>query len=171
MSGLDWNALRRDVRNVVRLLVPSPDVDDVVQEVMLALVTSSTFPISSDASAYSREVARNLCAEWHRDRFRRPRDVPLSSAPQTELAESDTCGPQQQDDLRLRLRSAVLALAASPETSDRDRTILREAFVNGMSIYKVAAAMGLQRNQVRRSIVRLTVLLRASVRNLYPPYD
>ncbi|MBI5850307.1 MAG: sigma-70 family RNA polymerase sigma factor [Planctomycetes bacterium] len=66
-----WRGAAAHVRRVVLSLVPAREVDDLVQEVLLALADAALPRGDSARLGYAASTARNKCNDWHRARARR----------------------------------------------------------------------------------------------------
>jgi len=151
---LPWDALRAIARSKARCHVPADAVEDVVQEVLLALVPRASH-LRRDVknlAAYVRTLALNGCRAWHR---RRSNVQQLVSLDQLVPA----CGGKQTSpgyiaDRRSRPNRIprLLLVDLLRLLRGRERRVLVRHFLGGQSITSVARKLGLRRLQVRRSI-------------------
>jgi RNA polymerase sigma-70 factor, ECF subfamily len=122
---------------------PLGDVEDVVQETLLALhLKRSTWDSSQPLGPWVRAIARHKLIDALRRRGRRIQ-IPIDSVMETLSAEEDTSGVDRQDAERL-----VNGLQG------RQRDVVRAISLEGQSIREVAERMNMKEVAVRVALHR-----------------
>ena len=148
------------VRNRVRYMIPEMDVEDVTQEVFIAMLKSlHTFRGESLFTTWLRTLTNYKIAEYYRRRNRKqdPRESPLAEA------ESLPDGSNRlQMEERIALRTA---LSAMPEKY-REVVLLR--FSDGMQFEEIAKSMDSNLEATKSLFRRAVAALR---KNLETAHD
>jgi len=136
------------------------DAEDVMQEVLLALIAAlPSFRGDSSLSSWAYVVARNACARRRR-REARHRPLETTSEHDAALTVPAAAGPERTTERR-QLRAALeQAIAALPDKL-RDVLILRD--VEGMSAAQVGQRLRLGERAVKSRLHRARVTLRATL--------
>lgn len=122
---------------------PLGDVEDVVQETLLALhLKRNTWDPSQPLGPWVRAIARHKLIDALRRRGRRIQ-IPIDSVLETLAAEEDSSGVDRQDAERL-----VNGL------SGRQRDVVRAVSIDGQSIREVAERMNMKEVAVRVTLHR-----------------
>jgi RNA polymerase sigma-70 factor (ECF subfamily) len=122
---------------------PLGDVEDVVQETLLAMhLKRSTWDPSQPLGPWVRAIARHKLIDALRRRGRRIQ-IPIDSVMETLSAEEDTSGIDRQDAERL-----VNGLQG------RQREVVRAISLEGQSIREVAERMNMKEVAVRVALHR-----------------
>ena len=147
-----YRALLQSLSNVLRPAVrrgftqagaPLGDVEDVVQETLLALhLKRNTWDPSQPLGPWVRAIARHKLIDALRRRGRRIQ-IPIDSVMETLSAEEDTSGVDRQDAERL-----VNGLQG------RQREVVRAVSLEGKSIREVAEHMNMKEVAVRVALHR-----------------
>lgn len=122
------------VRNRVRYVIPEADIEDVTQEVFIAMLKSlHTFRGESQFGTWLRTLTNYKVAEYYRRRNRKqePREAAMNEA---DSIPDESSGLYLEDRIALRR-----ALASMPEKY-RDVVLLR--FAEGMQFDEIAREMG-----------------------------
>jgi RNA polymerase sigma-70 factor (ECF subfamily) len=122
------------VQNRVRYVVPEPDIEDVTQEVFIAVLKSlGSFRGESLFSTWLRTLTNFKVAEYYRRRNRKqdPREVPLTEA---ETLPDGSNGISMEE--RITLRKALICM---PE---KYREIILMRFSEGMQFEEIAKSTG-----------------------------
>lgn len=140
------------------------DVDDLVQETNLVLITKrDDFTAGSNFIAWAFRVAYFKATTWRRDRLREGRVVLSEIAFQDFAAEAEahfSNRPPVVDALAGCLRSLPA----------RDQELVRAKYVESQSLVDLAASMGCSANSLHKSISRIRLALRKCLaRNLRNP--
>jgi RNA polymerase sigma factor (sigma-70 family) len=125
--------------------VPAADVEDVVQDVILALLQRSDTAPVRDVTAFLRATARNLCAEFHRRRNKLPDCVPAQRDLIDMTAPRVDPGPQREATSRLRRRVRGLL----PHLPPRQQRVARAILAGVRSKRELACSLGLDRSDLR----------------------
>lgn len=142
------------------------DAEDVMQDVLAALVTSlKSFRGDATLSTWAYVVARNACLKRrrHRDRW-----VPLEPAAaggeaplMTPFEPADPAGGPERAAERRELREALeRAIAALPD-AQREVLVLRD--VEGLSGERVAQLLGLELRAMKSRLHRARLAVRAAL--------
>lgn len=148
------------VHNRVRYVIPEVDVEDVTQEVFIAVLKSlHTFRGESLFSTWLRTLTNYKVAEYYRRRNRKqdPLETPIAEA---ELLPDGSSNQQLEE--RITLHNA---LAAMPEKY-RDIILLR--FSDGMQFDEIAKTMGANLETTKSLFRRAVAALR---KNLESDHD
>jgi RNA polymerase sigma-70 factor (ECF subfamily) len=143
------------VHNRVRYVVPEVDVEDVIQEVFIAMLKSlHTFRGESLFSTWLRTLINYKVAEYYRRRNRKqdPREAPIAEA---ESLADDSNAPQMEERIALRH-----ALKAMPENY-REVVLLR--FSDGMQFDEIAVTMGSNLEATKSLFRRAVAALRKNL--------
>ncbi len=139
----------------VRYVVPEADVEDVTQEVFLAVLKSlSTFRGESLFSTWLRTLTNHKVAEYYRRRNRK------QDPPEAPLAEAETLsdgGNAPQLEERIALRNA---LAAMPP---KYREVILLRFSDGMQFDEIARTMGANLETTKSLFRRAVAALRKNL--------
>jgi RNA polymerase sigma-70 factor (ECF subfamily) len=122
------------VHNRVRYVIPESDVDDVTQEVFIAVLKSlHGFRGESMFSTWLRTLTNYKVAEYYRKRNRKqdPHEVPMTEA---EVLPDGSTNLQLEERIALRK-----ALNSVPE---KYREVLLLRFSDGMQFDEIAKTMG-----------------------------
>ena len=144
----DWVAIRSRVHRIVRALVPSPAVEDVVQNVLVLLfrrISGNPSPIR-DRLNYASHVAKSSCRRWHWERLRRAVSVHVVDPDRLAGLQEPAEPPRDWDGLASLMPGIHLALAGRP------RDVFERIFFRGLSVKQTAQVLGLQLVQVQRSL-------------------
>lgn len=145
------------VHNRVRYVVPEADVEDVTQEVFIAVLKSlHTFRGESQFSTWLRTLTNYKVAEYYRKRNRKqdPREAPMAEA---ELL------PDGSNDLQLEERIALRrALSSMPE---KYREVILLRFSDGMQFDEIAKNMGSNLESTKSLFRRAVAALRKNLEN------
>lgn len=145
----------RLVYNRVRYVVPEADVEDVTQEVFVAVLKSlHTFRGESLFSTWLRTLTNYKVAEYYRRRNRKqdPREAPLAEA---EMLTDGGSALQMEE--RIALRSA---LAAMPQ---KYREVILLRFSDGMQFEEIARTMGANLETTKSLFRRAVAALRKNL--------
>lgn len=141
------------VFNRVRYMVPEPDVEDVTQEVFLALLKSlHTFRGDSLFTTWLRTLINHKVAEYYRRRYRR-RDNLRADLSQAE-SRADHSNPRNMEE-RIALQRSLLRLPKSY----REVILLR--FAEGLPFDEIARLLR-QNPEATKSLFRRAI---AALRN------
>lgn len=136
-----WAELRREVRAYVARKVAPADVDDVVQEILVAASRGG----GARTGAYVHGVAKNHVAEHHRRRAREhARLARLAKEPEPEV--------EGEDPVTARLAMAIEAFL--PALSPAYRTAIEEVDLRGRSQAEVARELGVPLSTLRTRVQR-----------------
>lgn len=145
------------VHNRVRYVVPEADVEDVTQEVFIAVLKSlHTFRGESQFSTWLRTLTNYKVAEYYRKRNRKqdPREAPMAEA---ELL------PDGSNDVQLEERIALRrALSSMPE---KYREVILLRFSDGMQFDEIAKNMGSNLESTKSLFRRAVAALRKNLEN------
>jgi RNA polymerase sigma-70 factor, ECF subfamily len=140
-------------RLVHRLLGWRGDVDDVVQEVFVAVFTHlRQFRGECRVSTWVYGIAVNECRRARRFRFRRWR---LWTARPSTPAAADTADRMDADERNAHVRTAMERLPR------RDHEVLVLRYLESLEISEISAILGLARNVVEVRLTRARARLRA----------
>jgi RNA polymerase sigma-70 factor, ECF subfamily len=139
----------------VRCVIPVEDVEDVTQEVFIAVLQSlKGFRGESQFGTWLRTLTNYKVAEYYRKRNRK------KEAPQTALSEADgkrTGGPTRTEEEQFQLQYALYQL---PENY---REVLLLRFAEGLQFHQIAEMTGQNLEAVkslfRRAITKLRLIL------------
>lgn len=139
----------------VRYVVPEDDVEDVTQEVFIAVLKSlPSFRGESLFTTWLRTLTNHKVAEYYRKRNRK------KDAPQVALSEVDSRnmgGPDRLEEDQVNLQNALNQLP------DNYREILLLRFAEGLQFDQIAVATGQNLEAIkslfRRAIAKLRVIL------------
>ncbi|MBK7875742.1 MAG: sigma-70 family RNA polymerase sigma factor [Planctomycetes bacterium] len=138
------------LRTWVRKRVPSSaDADDVVQEVLLRVVSSPRAAELESPWAWMRAVARTAVADFHRTRARGA----------TELEPELVAAPEREDDGELV--DCVRQLLG--ELDADDRALLERIDVGGESQAELARALGVSASGLKSRVQRARAKLREAL--------
>ena len=154
-SPAAWSALRSEVRRFVGVRVGPADVDDVVQEVLVALA-GEPGTRAQRAGAFAHGVARRVVAGYHRRRSR-------EHARLARLAAE----PREPDGEPLSGAERALAGALAKfldEVTPVHAEAVRAVDVEGKKQSEVARALGIPLSTLRTRVQRGREELRALVR-------
>lgn len=143
------------VLNRVRYVVPEADVEDVTQEVFIAVLKSlHTFRGESLFSTWLRTLTNYKVAEYYRRRNRKqdPREVPITEA---EILPDESNGLQMEERIALRR-----SLAAMPE---KYREIILLRFSDGMKFDEIAKTLGTNLETTKSLFRRAVAALRKNL--------
>lgn len=147
-------ALRRALR--ARAETAGLDVEDVVQEVLLALhLKRNTWVRGTPVAPWVTAIARNKLVDAHRRRGRRP-EVPIDSVVDTLQLEGEDNGEQSMD-----LERAFAGLPA------RQRQVLQAVSLEGQSAREAAARLDMSEVAVRVTLHRGLKSLAALFRKVH----
>jgi RNA polymerase sigma-70 factor (ECF subfamily) len=149
-----WAAMRQSLRAFVGKRVHPSDVDDVVQEILIAIAAPGGAPRTGP---YVHGVARRVVVEHYRKKAREQRRLARLAA------EPDDPGGEPTTDAE---RNLAMALALFlPQVTPRYRDALRAVDLEGESQADVARRLGVPlstlRTWVQRGRAELRALLRA----------
>lgn len=139
----------------VRCVIPAEDVEDVTQEVFIAVLQSlQGFRGESQFGTWLRTLTNYKVAEYYRKRNRK------KEAPQTSLSEADARrigGPTRMEEEQFHLQNALYHL---PENY---REVLLLRFAEGLQFHQIAEVTGQNLEAVkslfRRAITKLRLIL------------
>ncbi len=139
----------------VRCVIPAEDVEDVTQEVFIAVLQSlQGFRGDSQFGTWLRTLTNYKVAEYYRKRNRK------KEAPQTSLSEADAQrrgGPTRTEEEQFQLQSALYQL---PENY---REVLLLRFAEGLQFHQIAEVTGQNMEAVkslfRRAVTKLRLIL------------
>jgi RNA polymerase sigma-70 factor (ECF subfamily) len=140
------------VRNRVRYVIPEMDVDDVTQEVFIAMLKSlHTFRGESQFGTWLRTLTNYKVAEYYRKRNRKqePRESPLNEA---DSLPDESGGLHLEDQIALRK-----ALASLPE---KYRDVLLMRFADEMQFNEIARITGFNLEATKSLFRRAVAALR-----------
>lgn len=136
-----WAGLRREVRAYVARKVAPGDVDDVVQEILLAVGRGG----GARTGAYVHGIARHHVAEHHRRRAREHQRL-------ARLALEPEPAPEDEDAVQARLAAALEAFL--PALSPSYRQAVEEVDLRGRSQAEVARELGVPLSTLRTRVQR-----------------
>ena len=151
---------QRMVREFLGTLVPDPnDVDDLLQEVSVIVLTKSDLPRNpQEFPAWCRAVAKNVVLHHWRDR-RKSRTTPSAGFLEAvELAYQE--GDAKEDEMDRRRRALRACLEQLPESS---RNLLELRYVRCAPSDEVARTLGRSAAGVRMALMRVRQALGACV--------
>ena len=149
-----WDALRDEVRRFVVRRAREADVDDLVQEVLVAIATSEQAPRRIGALAHG--IARRTVADHHRRRAREhARLARLANEP-----EDDDDEPVSKVETALARALAAFLDDITPSYAEAVRAV----DVEGRSQAEVARTLGVPLSTLRTRVQRGRAELRAQVR-------
>ena len=132
----------------VQYVIPESDVEDVTQEVFMAVLRSlPSFRGDSQFTTWLRTLTNHKVAEYYRKRNRK------QEAPQTPLSEAETRragGPTRQEEEQLALQNALNLLPADY----REVILLR--FAEGLQFNQIAEMTG-QNLEATKSLFRRAI--------------
>lgn len=139
----------------VRCVIPAEDVEDVTQEVFIAVLQSlQGFRGESQFGTWLRTLTNYKVAEYYRKRNRK------KEAPQTSLSEADAqrkSGPTRVEEEQFQLQHALYQL---PENY---REVLLLRFAEGLQFQQIAEVTGQNMEAVkslfRRAVTKLRLIL------------
>ena len=136
------------VYNRVRYVIPFEDVEDVTQEVFIAVLRSlATFRGDSQFSTWLRTLTNHKIAEYYRKRNRK------KEAPQTSLSEADA----RREGSPARLEEEQIALQHALNLLPEDyREILLLRFAEGLQFHQIAELTG-QNLEATKSLFRRAI--------------
>ena len=143
------------VHNRVRYVIPEADVEDVTQEVFIAVLKSlRTFRGESLFSTWLRTLTNHKVAEYYRRRNRKqdPRESPLAEA---ELLSDGSNSLQLEE--RIALRKALIAMP------DKYREVILLRFSDGMQFDEIAKTMGANLETTKSLFRRAVAALRKNL--------
>lgn len=148
------------VLNRVRYVVPEADVEDVTQEVFIAVLKSlHTFRGESLFSTWLRTLTNYKVAEYYRRRNRKrdPREVSITEA---EILTDESNNLHMEERIALRR-----SLAAMPE---KYREVILLRFSDGMKFDEIAKILGTNLETTKSLFRRAVAALR---KNLEPNHE
>jgi RNA polymerase sigma-70 factor (ECF subfamily) len=144
-----WERYAATVRSVVAGQLPSPQADDVVQDVaLLALSKLHTLRDGRGFLAWLCTIARNRARNVRKSNRQLEQSGDMDALPATDSGDAGT-------------DAALAALRALPETY-RQPLVLR--FLHGLSGQEIAARLGMTHGSVRVNLCRGLKLLRERAR-------
>ncbi len=149
------------VYNRVRYVIPEADVEDLTQEVFMAVLKSlHTFRGESLFSTWLRTLTNYKVAEYYRKRNRK------QTPPETPLVEAESI-PDESNDLQLEDRIALRhALMSMPE---KYREIILLRFSDGMQFDEIAKTMGANLETTKSLFRRAVAALRKNLERDHDP--
>ena len=143
------------VHNRVRYVVPEADVEDVTQEVFIAVLKSlRTFRGESQFSTWLRTLTNYKVAEYYRRRNRK-QDPPESPIAEAELLSDGSNSLQLEE--RIALRKALTAMP------DKYREVILLRFSDGMQFDEIAKTMGANLETTKSLFRRAVAALRKNL--------
>ena len=136
------------VRVEVARTVPPSDRDDVAQDAFLALLRHDPNSMESPV-AFARGIARRICLRFHAQRQRADNRVCLADQPDSYPA------PQQPSSFAGDAYLRDYMLSRKQELPGRARSVMEVALTGAPSIHAIANALGMERSEVRRHILRI----------------
>lgn len=153
--GEAWAALRSEIRSFVARRAAPADVDDLVQEVLVAIASSES-ERPQRLGAFAHRIARNTVAEHHRRRAREhARLARLAVEPEDEGGE-----PLSPTEASLANALALFLGSITPVYAEAVRAV----DVEGRAQSEVARALGLPLSTLRTRVQRGRAELRDLVR-------
>ena len=143
------------VRNRVRYVIPEADVEDVMQEVFIAVLKSlRSFRGESLFSTWLRTLTNYKVAEYYRKRNRKrdPHEAPIIEA---ENLPEESYGPTMED--RIVLRKALTSLP------DKYQEVLLMRFAEGMQFEEIAKTTDTNLEAVKSTFRRAVAALRKNL--------
>lgn len=186
LPDLDWERLRSAIAVVVLRRVPRHAVEDLVQDVLLALWTAQRARRPAAPMSRVRSIARNKCNDWHRRRAREA-SVFAPSPSSHELAshtQVPTEGPPDLANLRRdtpsghRLvatfdlpphRQREFVLASLDRLPPRQRRVARAIFSGLRATRAIARAARIHPSDCREVIAALPGAIRRILPLVPPP--
>jgi RNA polymerase sigma-70 factor, ECF subfamily len=145
----------RAVHNRVRYVIPEADVEDVTQEVFIAVLKSlHTFRGESQFSTWLRTLTNYKVAEYYRKRNRKqdPREAPMAEA---ELLPDGSSNLQLEERIALRK-----SLSSMP---DKYQEVILLRFSDGMQFDEIAKTMGSNLESTKSLFRRAVAALRKNL--------
>jgi RNA polymerase sigma-70 factor, ECF subfamily len=145
----------RAVHNRVRYVIPEADVEDVTQEVFIAVLKSlHTFRGESQFSTWLRTLTNYKVAEYYRKRNRKqdPREAPMAEA---ELLPDGSSNLQLEERIALRK-----SLSNMP---DKYQEVILLRFSDGMQFDEIAKTMGSNLESTKSLFRRAVAALRKNL--------
>ncbi|MCC6782700.1 MAG: sigma-70 family RNA polymerase sigma factor [Planctomycetes bacterium] len=186
LPDLDWERLRSAIAVVVLRRVPRHAVEDLVQDVLLALWTAQRARRPAAPMSRARSIARNKCNDWHRRRAREA-SVFVPSPSSHELAshaQVPTAGPSDLANLRRDTpsghrpvamfdlpphRQREFVLASLDRLPPRQRRVARAIFSGLRATRAIARAARIHPSDCREVIAALPGAIRRILPLVPPP--
>ena len=188
LPDLDWERLRSAIAAVVLRRVPRHAVEDLVQDVLLALWTAQRARRPTAPMSQARSIARNKCNDWHRHRAREA-NVFVPSPSSHELAshtQVPTAGPPDLANLSSETpsghrpvamfdlpphRQREFVLASLDRLPPRQQRVARAIFSGLRATRAIARAARIHPRDCREVIAALPGAIRRFLPLVPPPPD
>ncbi len=141
------------VYNRVRYTIPGPDIEDVTQEIFIAVIRSlGSFRGTARFSTWLRTLVNRRVADYYRSRREQEVELPV------DLGEDDP--PMARDRIgaypELSLEDSVALRQALAEIPESYREVLLLRFVEGLQFHEIASERG-QSLEAAKSLFRRAV--------------
>ncbi len=147
-EGLVWALARRG-------LGPTPEAEDIVQEIFIELWRSAARfnPLAGSEAAFVATIARRRLIDARRRRSRRPESLPLD-----ELRDSDPIHGNADPETRLD-DEAMRALQVLRSLPEEDRRMMEWSLADGMSHAEISdrtgTPLGTVKSVIRRGLSKI----------------